>query len=191
MDGHREFRSACRAALAAYPLPPRLADLLADLPLDRLAFVPVPVQARRDGWSPARQAGFIQRLALCGDVARSARGVGMSRESAWRLRRRPGAESFAAAWDAAAGWGSDRLTDLAMERALNGEVRNIFYKGRRVGEQRCFDNRLLIAVLNRFPHHEPPLPPGEDGVTALNRALAALGPQTLPLETKDFLRDSA
>lgn len=191
MDGQREFRNACRAALTAYPLPPRLADLLADLPVAELAFAPVPVQARRDGWTAARQAGFIQRLALYGDVPRAARGVGMSRESAWRLRRRPGSEGFAAAWDKATGWGSDRLTDLGLERALNGEVRAVHYRGRKVGEQLRFDNRLLIAVLNRLPLSEPPLPPGQSSTDALNCAIAALGPETLRLETQDILRDSA
>lgn len=168
--------STHNAALAAYPLPPRLLAILEGLPLERLQFAPVPVKPRRDGWSPARQMGFIQRLALCGDVAAAARGVGMSRESAWRLRARPGAEGFAAAWDEAAGWGVDRLSDLGMERCLAGELRGIFYKGRKVGEQRHFNNRLLIAVLNRFPAPEAPLPPGEDAVTTLNRLLDELAP---------------
>lgn len=182
---------AHRAALAAYPLPSRLAAMLECLPLRRLTFAPVPVQPRRDGWSPARQYGFVQRLALCGDVAASARGVGMSRESAWRLRRRPGANGFAQAWDEAAGWGTDRMIDLGVERSMTGEVRAVYYKGRKVGDQLCFDNRLLIAVLNRFPGQDRTLPPGEDSVTALNRAIAALGPETLPLESNDFLPDSA
>jgi hypothetical protein len=183
-------RSAHTAALAAYPLPPRLAAILEGLPLERLAFAPMPVKPRRDGWSPARQYGFIQRLALCGDVAASARGVGMSRESAWRRRARPGAEGFAAAWDEAAGWGADRLSDLGMERCLAGERRGIFYRGRKVGEERRFDNRLLIAMMNRFPAPEAPLPPGEDAVTRFNRLLDELAPDP-SLKTKDFLRDSA
>ncbi|HEY6817034.1 MAG TPA: hypothetical protein VI168_15970 [Croceibacterium sp.] len=62
-------------------------------------FVPVPLRARADGWTPERQARFIGLLAECGSVAEAARGVGMGRESAWRLRRRTGAGSFAHAWD--------------------------------------------------------------------------------------------
>jgi len=170
----------------AYPLPPRLAAMLECLPLDRLAFTPVPVQARRDGWSTARQTGFIHRLALCGDVGASARGVGMSRESAWRLRKRAGAESFAAAWDEAAGWGGDRMTDLGVERCLEGEVRPYYYKGRKCGETIRYDDGLLIAVLNRLP---PRPPSGEDPVLALDRALAALAAQP-PLKTHDFSGDS-
>ena len=62
-------------------------------------FLPVPLCARADGWTPERQARFIGLRAETGSVAEAARRVGMGRESAWRLRRRPGAESFAHAWD--------------------------------------------------------------------------------------------
>jgi hypothetical protein len=63
-------------------------------------FLPVPLRARADGWTPERQARFIGLLAETGSVAEAARRVGMARESAWRLRRRAGAASFAYAWDA-------------------------------------------------------------------------------------------
>lgn len=111
--------------------PDRLANLLADVPEDVLAFSPVPVKARRDGWSVERQRGFMARLALCGCPATAARAVGMSRESAYRLRARPAADGFAAAWEAALGLGECRVDDLAIERALLGEVRPVFYRGRR------------------------------------------------------------
>ncbi|HEX6374640.1 MAG TPA: hypothetical protein VFZ91_02860 [Allosphingosinicella sp.] len=63
------------------------------------AFAPVPVRARRDGWTAGRQRAFIAALARIGCVGRAAVEAGMSRESAYRLRRRKGATSFAAAWD--------------------------------------------------------------------------------------------
>jgi hypothetical protein len=172
-----------------YPLSPRLAAILADLPLGRLAFTPVPVQARRDGWTAARQTGFIHRLAICGDVGTSARGVGMSRESAWRLRARPGAAGFAAAWDRAARWGGDHMADLGVERCLKGEVRPYYYKGRKIGEQVRFNDGLLIAVLNRFERPRNPAAVDEDPVLALDRALADLAAQPL-LKTKAFPGDS-
>lgn len=62
------------------------------------AFTPVPLRYRRDGWTPGRQADFLGRLAETMNVAASARHVGKSRESAYRLRDKPGAASFAAAW---------------------------------------------------------------------------------------------
>jgi hypothetical protein len=63
------------------------------------AFTPVPGRARRDGWTEERQRAFIAALDGTGCVGRAAAAVGMSRKSAYRLRRRKGAESFAAAWD--------------------------------------------------------------------------------------------
>jgi hypothetical protein len=62
-------------------------------------FAPVSLRSRRDGWTVERQRTFIAALAGTGCVGRAALEAGMSRESAYRLRRRKGAESFAAAWD--------------------------------------------------------------------------------------------
>ena len=131
-------------------LPPRLAAILDDLPLEELAFTPVPVKPRRDGWTAERQQAFILRLALCGSVAVAAQAVGKNRVSAYRLRDHPQAASFAAAWDKAIGWGRDRTLDLAMERALCGEIRPVFYRGVKRGEYVRHDNRLMMSVLNRL-----------------------------------------
>src|SRR5687768_2822817 len=62
------------------------------------AFAPARVRARVDGWTEERQRTFIDALVQTGCVGRAARAAGMSRESAYRLRRRKGAEGFAAAW---------------------------------------------------------------------------------------------
>ncbi|WP_369025634.1 hypothetical protein [Qipengyuania sp. RANM35] len=64
-------------------------------------FHAVPVRIRADGWTPLRQAEFIGHLAAKRSVAAAAREVSMARETAYRLRERPGAEGFAAAWDVA------------------------------------------------------------------------------------------
>src|SRR3546814_389368 len=66
-------------------------------------FHPVPLQPRHDGWHPAKQAEFLAHLYLTRSVAKAARSVGRSRESAYRLRSRDMAESFARAWDHALG----------------------------------------------------------------------------------------
>src|SRR3546814_5900330 len=55
-----------------------------------------------------------------GSVGQAARAVGMGRRSAYRLRDRPGAESFAQAWDRAIAMGRMRQFDYAMDRAING-----------------------------------------------------------------------
>ena len=65
------------------------------------AFEPVPRKYRHDGWTPERQRAFIGALADTGSVSRAARYVNMSPEGAYYLRRRPGAESFPRAWEAA------------------------------------------------------------------------------------------
>jgi hypothetical protein len=44
----------------------------------------------------------------------------MGRASAYWLRERAGAKSFAAAWDRAIEMGRQRMFDYAMERAING-----------------------------------------------------------------------
>ena len=67
------------------------------------AFHPVPVGPRKDGWTPTRQAAFIGLLAQTRSVEGACRAISMGRESAYRLRKRPGAAGFAAAWDAALG----------------------------------------------------------------------------------------
>jgi len=56
---------------------------------------------RRDGWTPERQLRFLQILATTRSIARAAACVGMSRESAYRLRSRLKGELFALAWDSA------------------------------------------------------------------------------------------
>jgi len=93
---------------------PQLADTC-------LAFAPVAQQrSRADGWTPETQAGFIRALAAMGSVGQAAKAVGMGRRSAYRLRDRPGAASFAAAWDRAISMGRIHQFSIAMDRAING-----------------------------------------------------------------------
>lgn len=137
------------------------------------AFVPVPTRARRDGWVPARQAGFIGALAETGSVAAAAARVGMSRESAWRLRAREGADSFAAAWDAARAIGAGRvragseapiapkrkITPAELRsRALEGVLRVVLRGRRHAWTERKSDNSALLrwlGVLDRSRLHPP------------------------------------
>lgn len=113
-----------------------------------LAFTPVPLaRMRHDGWTRMRQARFILALAKIGCVTAAARAVGRSRKSAYALRGRAGAESFAAAWDRALDAGRVHVRDVAIERALHGQPRPVFYRGRQVGERRVYNDRLIIAVL--------------------------------------------
>lgn len=86
-----------------------------------LAFTPVEQQRHRaDGWTPETQASFIRALEAMGSVGKAVRAVGMGRASAYRLRERPEATSFAAAWDRAISMGRTHQYSIAMDRALNG-----------------------------------------------------------------------
>jgi hypothetical protein len=91
-----------------------------------VCFTPVPLRARCDGWSPALQLRFIRLLAGGIKPGAAARAVGKNRQNAYALRKRPGAESFAAAWDAAIAFAGRR--SQAAEVAVRA--------GNRGGEER-------------------------------------------------------
>jgi len=115
------------------------------LPL--LAFTPVPVKTRHNGWTPDRQLAFIEALAECGCIAEACQRVGMGRSSAYALRARADAAAFRLAWDAALEHAIRAISDAAFSRALHGVARPVFYKGQQVGERRYFDERLTIFLL--------------------------------------------
>jgi hypothetical protein len=129
--------------------PPNLPATVESEPGDRLAFDPVAVREQRDGWTPERQRAFIEALADCGIVREAAARVGKTEQSAHWLRRRGDALSFNLAWEAALQLGGDRLRSIAYERAVEGTVKRHFYKGEIVGEDRIYDNRLLIYLLGK------------------------------------------
>ena len=116
----------------------------ADTPI---AFTPVATgSTRHDGWTPERQRRFVALLAELGGVAAAARAVGMTPQSANRLRRRAGAESFAAACDAALEQGRLASLDEAIRRGREGWLVPVMRRGRVVGQRRRYDNRLLFAA---------------------------------------------
>lgn len=134
-------------------IPPRSAGAT-EIP----AFTPVPtVRSRRDGWTPERQRAFIAALAESGVIATAARSVGMGVTSAYNLRRRAGAESFARAWDRVLAEARERALDYVLDRALNGTTRPRFYRGRFVGTAHRYESRLALAAL-RAMDALPPVP---------------------------------
>ena len=127
--------------LPAVPVP-------ATAPAAELDFEPVPLRHRDDGWTPERQRAFIEALADTLSVAAAAERVGMSESSAHRLRRRAGAKGFGAAWAAAFRQGiRDRVAPLAIDRAVNGTIKRIYYHGEMIAEERVYSDRLLLALL--------------------------------------------
>ena len=113
-----------------------------------LAFLPVAQQRNRaDGWTPETQANFIRALEAMGSVGKAARAVGMGRASAYRLRERPGAASFASAWDRAISMGRTHQFSIAMDRALNGVTTVRVLKGGAIDVSGGPDMAIVNAVL--------------------------------------------
>ena len=119
-----------------------------------LAFDPVQVRSQHNGWSPSLQRRFILALARGAGPGEAARAVGRSRQSAYRLRDRPGAESFAAAWDRAlefaqsvrgaqarAPLGSTGIETLLVPR---------YYRGRLIGFVQREDVAGAMRLLGRL-----------------------------------------
>ena len=120
---------------------------------DEYIWIPVPRKRRHDGWSPEKQREFIETLADTGSVAGAVRAVGLSKQSAYALRRSKGAEGFAAAWDAAIGQASRMLADVAFDRAINGvEQRVIDKEGNHIYTHYKTNDRLLMFLLRS---HQP------------------------------------
>ena len=113
--------------------------------------VPQPrsTHAEPNKWCPARMADFLRALAATHDVSSAARQVGMSRQSAYRLRARLKGEPFDIAWEAAFQHGYDALAEAALTRAIHGVEVPVFHKGEQVGAYRRFDERLTCFLLTR------------------------------------------
>jgi hypothetical protein len=114
-----------------------------------LGFAPVPVRARHDGWTPQKQREFVEELADTGCVRAAAAKVGMTEQSASRLRRRPDARAFNLVCEAALHASVRRIRAIAWERAVEGTVRRHYYHGELKSEEVVYDNRLLVYLLSK------------------------------------------
>jgi hypothetical protein len=116
------------------------------------AFTPVPLRYRADGWTPVRQAVFLGALAETCCVAAAAPAVGMTSEGACRLRDRPGAESFAAAWDKVLEMPREsRMSthDMLWHRVEYGKIRPIKRRGRCIAVRVTHDNDALLQLYRK------------------------------------------
>ena len=77
--------------------------------------------------------------------------VGMSATAAYHLRRRPEAQAFRLAWDAALDFGVRRLEDSALSRAIHGVARPVFFQGQQIGERRPVAGQTLQILAQRRP----------------------------------------
>jgi hypothetical protein len=138
--------------------PPALADTTEDGappsegydPAD-YRWVPIRRRPRYDGWTEEKQRRFIETLADTGMVSAAAKAVGMSRETAYRLRRSAHGAAFARAWDAARGHAGGLVEDIAFERAIEGVEQNVYDEnGEVVCTKRVYNDRLLMWLLSRL-----------------------------------------
>jgi hypothetical protein len=165
-------------------------------------WVPVRRRPRSDGWTEEKQRRFIEMLADTGLVSAAAKAVGLSRESAYRLRRSPHGAAFARAWDAARHHAGGLVEDIAFERAFEGVEHNVYDEnGEVVCTRRAYSDRLLMFLLrNLKPERygaaperspaEPDAPPAIELEASLRAMEPAppepperlLGPETLAHE---------
>ena len=120
-----------------------------------LAFTPVPLDRhRRNGWTAAQQERFILALHVMGSVGQAAKAVGISRQSAYNLRERAGAEGFAKSWDNAIEMGRQRQFDHAMERAINGVTTITVMRGGTVTVGGGPDMAIMRSALRSMDERE-------------------------------------
>lgn len=113
-----------------------------------IPFTPVPVRARRDGWTEERQRAMVRAIQRIGSISTSCKAVGKSRRSFYNLLLRPGAESFQEACDLALEEGRDAIRDAVIDRCMHGALVPIFRAGRLTGFQHKYFDKLAIAVLS-------------------------------------------
>ena len=131
-------------------------------------WVPVRRVPRYDGWTEEKQRRFIETLADTGLVGEAAKAVGMSRASAYKLRRAAHGAAFAAAWDTAREHAAGLIEDIVFERAILGVEHAVYNDmGEVTGTRLVHDNRLLQYLLRH-------LRPDRYGATAGERHASAL-----------------
>jgi len=103
---------------------------------------------RHDGWTRDRRRLFLESLAEGHPVESACAHVGMSKASAYALRRRePG---FALAWGAASLRARDALADLLTSRAVNGQTETVTREDGTTITRHRYHNRLALALLARL-----------------------------------------
>lgn len=105
------------------------------------------LRQRHDGWTPARQAAFLQALRETACVREACTVVGLSSTSAYRTRGR--VPEFAEAWDHALKLQLSVLERSAFTRAVEGWLEPIVHAGKIVGHRRRYSDAMLRLLLQR------------------------------------------
>jgi hypothetical protein len=117
-------------------------------PLDQLTHQEIEAIGRRHNvWTRGKMRRFLCALSETGSVSAAAAEVGMSRQSAYRLRARLSGEPFDGAWKTALEFGLQQLAHAALDRALNGVEEDVWYHGEVVGKRVRHDTHLTMFLL--------------------------------------------
>lgn len=104
-------------------------------------------RARADGWTPARQRKFLQRLRETGCVRDACRAAAISSTSAYRARR--DSESFRAAWEKAQTRGMASVEQAAFDRAVIGWDEVVTREGKELSRKKRYSDGLLQVLVKR------------------------------------------
>jgi hypothetical protein len=122
---------------------PERACMTQNLPVTIDHSVPAPQQFSRDA-----QADFLDALSAWGNVRSAARQAGVSRSTAYRMRR--ACPRFRAMWDGALLIARPQVEEVLADRALNGVEEIVYYHGEEVAKRVRYSDRLLLAHLGRL-----------------------------------------
>lgn len=139
-----EIRAAARAASDKIMRPnaTRLHTMPGDLSVETLPRLAAP------GWTAEKQRDFLVHLSESGCVSQACEAVGLSRQSAYALRRRAPKSIFALAWDVAIHMARQSMLDEATERAIRGREVPVWYRGEQVGTRTVHNDKLLMFLLS-------------------------------------------
>ena len=120
------------------PAPPSAPKSLRDKALTN------PARLRTPG---RKRASFRYHLTVCGSVTEAAARAQVSRSTLYRWR--DDVPGFAALWDKAIAQCHRMVGDDIVLQAGHVEIQPILYEGKKVGERRRINTRLLVHVQNR------------------------------------------
>lgn len=160
-----------------------------------------PTRNKHSGWTAERQRRFIDHLSLTGSVGEAAGIAGVSSRSAYRLRNKAGAESFARAWDAALSLAATRLAAIAFDRALHGRSERFYRDGELVMERKMPSDYLLTWLLARLDPMQfgsptaralaassgDPRDRSRNSLPELTGSLTDVADEECPIESGDYL----
>lgn len=95
--------------------------------------------------TPKKREKFLDSLAKTGNVSKSAKAIGVSRQAIYSLKKSD--TEFSDLWDDALETGLDALEEEARRRAYQGTLKPIYQQGKKVGQVREFSDTLMIFLL--------------------------------------------